>query len=410
MNRLLRIAVSVVVTIAMFSCSQAPLDEYGGTIATLRVPIENIIEKRIADADIARNNEELCYRVSKALAAASNYENPTDAIDAFITTYGEGVCEVCGYDYDDTERLANDLRKLADETFKKSLGALRNRANILGAIEPNIYRIADSDKICAELPGVKRGERVNRLLTMRSQLEFWTVCDANETSDIMAILYNEANAIVREYLLQNGASEENTSFTPMTDLLRRDYVGVNQNGEQFDAIVYAPLVGAAEKDDMATISEYLKIDALRNLLPADVKLCWSNKSSMETSRGTFLLYALKGNNGAATPVLDGSGITNARAQGGQYGGFEVSMTMDSDTAIKWGDITAANVGKQIAIVLDDYVYSAPNVNDRIDGGQLSISGNFTPQEAEDLAGALKSNGFPVNVELVNIENVAPKNN
>ncbi len=257
------------------------------------------------------------------------------------------------------------------------------------------------------MPGVKEPERVSKLLASTAQLEFWTVCDANEASDIMAILYNEANAIVREYLLQNGASEEKTSFTPMTDLLRRDYVGVNQNGEQFDAIVYAPLVGAAEKDDMATISEYLKIDALRSLLPADVKLCWSNKSSMETSRGTFLLYALKGNNGAATPVLDGSGITNARAQGGQYGGFEVSMTMDSDTAIKWGDITAANVGKQIAIVLDDYVYSAPNVNDRIDGGQSSISGNFTPQEAEDLASVLNSGKAPARATIVHTEVVGP---
>ena len=169
----------------------------------------------------------------------------------------------------------------------------------------------------------------------------------------------------------------------------------------------APLVGAADKDDMKLIDEYLAIDELRNLIPADVNLCWSNKSATNTSRGTFLLYALKGKNGTATPVLDGSGITNARAQGGQYGGFEVSMTMDSDTSIKWGDITAANIGKQIAIVLDDYVYSAPRVNDRIDGGQSSISGNFTPQEAEDLASVLNSGKAPARATIIHTEVVGP---
>ena len=383
------------------------LDLKGGMNVMLEIRAEDVIETRVESVGIAYDDADMTNRVNDALVAASKHDDAAEAIDAFIATYGEGVCQVLGYNHNDTDKLAEDLRNLVDGAVASSLDVLNNRIDLLGVTQPNIQQVTGSNRILVELPGVKEPERVSKLLASTAQLEFWTVCDANETSDIMAILYNEANAIVRDYLLQNGASEEDTSFTPMTDLLRRDYVGVNQNGEQFDAIVYAPLVGAAEKDDMATISEYLKIDALRSLLPADVKLCWSNKSSMETSRGTFLLYALKGNNGAATPVLDGSGITNARAQGGQYGGFEVSMTMDSDTAIKWGDITAANVGKQIAIVLDDYVYSAPNVNDRIDGGQSSISGNFTPQEAEDLASVLNSGKAPARATIVHTEVVGP---
>ena len=383
------------------------LDLKGGMNVMLEIRAEDVIEGRIENAGLAAEDAEISKRAQDALAAASKQDDSADAINAFISTYGEGVCAVCGYNHNDTELLAADLAELVKGAVASSLDVLNSRIDLLGVTQPNIQQITGTNRILVELPGVKEPERVSKLLASTAQLEFWTVCDMNEASDIMGILYGEANEIVRNYLLRNGASEEEVSFTPMTDILRRGYVALDENGNEFQTNVSAPLVGAADKDDMKLIDEYLAIDELRNLIPADVNLCWSNKSATNTSRGTFLLYALKGKNGTATPVLDGSGITNARAQGGQYGGFEVSMTMDSDTSIKWGDITAANIGKQIAIVLDDYVYSAPRVNDRIDGGQSSISGNFTPQEAEDLASVLNSGKAPARATIIHTEVVGP---
>ena len=383
------------------------LDLKGGMNVMLEIRAEDVIEGRVESAGLAAEDAEISKRVQDALAAASKQEDSDEAIQAFINTYGEGVCAVLGYNHNDTAMLAEDLGNLVEGAVASSLDVLNSRIDMLGVTQPNIQQITGTNRIQVELPGVKEPERVSKLLASTAQLEFWTVCDVTDASDIMSVLYGEANEIVRNYLLREGASENEVGYTPFTDLLRRDYVGIDNEGKAYDAIVSAPLVGAADKEDMALINEYLAIDELRALIPADVNLCWSNKSSENTSRGTFLLYALKGKNGALTPVLDGSGITNARAQGGQYGGFEVSMTMDSDTAVKWGDITAANVGKQIAIVLDDYVYSAPRVNDRIDGGQSSISGNFTPQEAEDLASVLNSGKAPARATIIHTEVVGP---
>ncbi|MBQ2959046.1 MAG: protein translocase subunit SecDF [Alistipes sp.] len=382
------------------------LDLKGGMNVMLEIKATDVIRTNAENKGIVMADPALYERMDAALKAASAEENASAVVDSFIAAYGEGVCSIFGMVTEDTAALASDLKELIEGSVASSFDVLNSRIDLLGVTQPNIQRVTGTNRISVELPGVKEPERVSKLLASTANLEFWTVCDQAETGEIMDILYGEANGIVRDHLLANGASEEEVSLTPVTDLLHYNFVG-SVGSEVYEAAVRAPQVGAAAKEDMAKLNEYLAIPALDRALPNDVLLAWSNKSTDENSRGTFLLYALKGKNGVAAPVLDGSGITNARAQGGQTGGFEVSMTMDANTAVKWGDITGANIGKQIAIVLDDYVYSAPQVNDRIDGGQSSISGNFGPQEAEDLASVLNSGKAPAPATIIHTEVVGP---
>ena len=383
------------------------LDLKGGMNVMLEIKAEDVIRTNAESKGVVLTNPTMYEQMNAALRTASEHDNAGAVVDAFIEAYGEGVCELFDRADNNTAALAEDLKNLIEGSVASSFDVLNSRIDLLGVTQPNIQRVTGTNRISVELPGVKEPERVSKLLASTAQLEFWTVCDQADASDIMNVLYGEADALVRDYLLAEGADEDKVSLTPVTDLIRYNYMAVDQAGNEYEGHAYAPVVASAQKENLSKLNDYFSIPAVRRALPADVKLCWSNKSTANNSRGTFLLYALKGKNGVATPVLDGSGITNARAQGSQTGGFEVSMTMDSDTAVKWGDITAANIGKQIAIVLDDYVYSAPVVNDRIDGGQSSITGGFGPQEAEDLASVLNSGKAPAPATIIHTEVVGP---
>ena len=382
------------------------LDLKGGMNVMLEIKAEDVILTNAYNNVEVRSNNLLMANIEAALRTASKMETPGAVVDAYVAALSQEDL-VAIYGTDDVAAVASDLKGHIEGSVAKMNEVLATRIDLLGVVQPNIQPVAGTNRIMVELPGVKEPERVSKLLASTANLEFWEVCEADDANAIMQVLFAEADAAVREYLLAQGADEMTLSYTPLSELLVASYPVVGTDGEEFDYPVQAPIVAAADKNDIKLINEYLAIEAVDALLPADVKLAWSNKSSTDGSKGTFILYALKGRDGSQLPVMDGSGITSARAQGGQYGGFEVSMTMDSKTAIEWGNITGANVGKPIAIVLDNYVYSAPRVNGRIDGGSSSITGNFTAQEAEDLASVLSSGKSPAPATIIYSEVVGP---
>ena len=382
------------------------LDLKGGMNVMLEIKAEDVILTNAYNNVEVRSNNLLMANIEAALRTASKMETPGAVVDAYVAALSQEDL-VAIYGTDDAAAVASDLKGHIEGSVAKMNEVLATRIDLLGVVQPNIQPVAGTNRIMVELPGVKEPERVSKLLASTANLEFWEVCEANDANAIMQVLFAEADAAVREYLLAEGADEMTLSYTPLSELLVASYPVVGTDGEEFDYPVQAPIVAAADKNDIKLINEYLAIEAVDALLPADVKLAWSNKSSTDGSKGTFILYALKGRDGSQLPVMDGSGITSARAQGGQYGGFEVSMTMDSKTAIEWGNITGANVGKPIAIVLDNYVYSAPRVNGRIDGGSSAITGNFTAQEAEDLASVLSSGKSPAPATIIYSEVVGP---
>ena len=369
------------------------LDLKGGMNVMLEIKAEDVIRANAESKGAVRKDVELNARMEKALYEASKVNGASAAVDAFIAASAtEDLAKI--FNTSDVAVLAADLKSLVDGSVSAAFNVLQNRIDLLGVTQPNIQLVTGTNRISVELPGVKEPERVGKLLASTANLEFWEVYEQGEISEVTAVLYGEEfNEAVRDYLLEQGVAE--------------DEVGAKLPAQLILPNVYAPQVAAAEKENLETLSEYFRLPAVKALFPSDVKLAWSNKSVDGGAKGTFVLYALRGMNGVAAPVLDGTGITNARAQGGQNGGFEVSMSMDHETALTWADITERNANKQIAIVLDGYVYSAPMSHGRIDGGQSSITGNFDVQEAEDLASVLNSGKAPAPATIIYSEVVGP---
>ena len=369
------------------------LDLKGGMNVMLEIKAEDVIRANAESKGAVRKDVELNARMEKALYEASKANGASAAVDAFIAASAtEDLVKI--FNTSDVTVLAADLKSLVDGSVSAAFNVLQNRIDLLGVTQPNIQLVTGTNRISVELPGVKEPERVGKLLASTANLEFWEVYEQGEISEVAAVLYGEEfNEAVRDYLLEQGVAE--------------DEVGAKLPAQLILPNVYAPQVAAAEKENLETLSEYFRLPAVKALFPSDVKLAWSNKSVDGGAKGTFVLYALRGMNGVAAPVLDGTGITNARAQGGQNGGFEVSMTMDHETALTWADITERNANKQIAIVLDGYVYSAPMSHGRIDGGSSSITGNFDVQEAEDLASVLNSGKAPAPATIIYSEVVGP---
>ena len=382
------------------------LDLKGGMNVMLEIKAEDVIRTNAYnDIAVAANNI-LRDAIESALRTASKMESSAAVVDAYVAALSAENLKAI-YGTEDASAVVAELNDHIVGSVSKMNEVLATRIDLLGVVQPNIQPVAGTNRIMVELPGVKEPERVSKLLASTANLEFWTVCQSEDVNSVMETLFVNADAVVRDYLLAQGENETEVSLTPLSELLMTSYPAMGLDGSKMTFSVGEPVVAAADKSNIQLINEYLAIEGVDALIPADVKLAWSNKSSLDSSKGVFLLYALKGKDGAMLPVLDGSGITSARAQGGQYGGFEVSMTMDSKTAIEWGNITGANVGRSIAIVLDNYVYSAPRVNDRIDGGSSSITGNFTAQEAEDLANVLSSGKSPAPATIIYSEVVGP---
>ena len=370
------------------------LDLKGGMNVMLEIKAVDVIRTNAFNDVEVVSNKPLRDKIESALKKAEQNEDSAAVVDAYLKELTSEDLEAI-YGTTDASKVASDLKTMISDSVAKMHEVLNTRIDLLGVVQPNIQTVTGTNRIMVELPGIKDPERVSKLLASTASLEFWEV--VSESSDATAITDvlqgEEANSIVRDYLLNEKHAAE-VSDMPLREL--------------FNSINNSYIVATAEKSNIQLINEYLALDGVAEMLPDDINLAWSNKSVDGSSkRGTFQLYALQGKNGVKVPVLDGSGITSARAQGGEHGGFEVSMTMDSETAIEWGNITGANAGRPIAIVLDNYVYSAPNVNERIDGGQSSISGNFTAQEAEDLASVLNSGKSPAPATIIYSEVVGP---
>ena len=384
------------------------LDLKGGMNVMLEIKAEDVIRANAESKGAIRKDAELNARMEKALYEAAKAEGASATVDAFIAaSNAEDLAKI--FNTDDTAVLATDLKNLVDGSVSAAFNVLQNRIDLLGVTQPNIQLVTGTNRISVELPGVKEPERVGKLLASTANLEFWEVYERADINDVTAVLYgDDLNEAVRDYLDDNtNLTEEEIAAKLPRQLIHASYTVVTDKGESVQQYVSAPYVGVADKENIDMLNEYFSLPAIKALFPAELELAWSNKSVNNSSKGEYLLYALRGENGIAAPVLDGTGITNSRAQGGQNGGFEVSMSMDRETSIKWAEITERNTDKLIAIVLDGYVYSAPKSNGRIDGGQSSITGGFDAQEAEDLASVLNSGKAPAPATIIYSEVVGP---
>ncbi len=318
------------------------------------------------------------------------------------------------------EEVVKVLRNETDAAIAASFNILRSRIDHFGVTQPNIQRIPNSNRIMVELPGIKEPERVRKLLQGSASLEFWVVYDAQEVLPILA----EADELIKATSTPAAeqTAEENAEPTAeQTSDLAAEAAGAATEAEEVTTgftreqnPLFALLdpsysggciVGAAREADMQLINEYLARPEVKNLLPSDLVLAWGVKGE-EYFGGRFALYALRSVDGK--PAMDGGAVATAQENYSQNGAnAEVNLTMTSNGTSQWAQLTGQNVGRPIAIVLDGLVYSAPNVNGKIEGGNSVITGNFTIQEAQDLANVLKSGKVPAPARIIQDQVVGP---
>ena len=314
-----------------------------------------------------------------------------------------------------------EVKPILQEEVKGSINTafevLRSRIDRFGVTQPNIQRVGESGRILIELPGAKDIDRVRKLLQSTAELQFWEVY----TNQDLAQFFVSANSTLAQILEPADAEVEKDSATAaeedIDDLLGevKDSVDFETQNPLFSKLFVrfpqnqgdvSSIIATASVADTATINSYLSRKEVRALLPAEMKYAkfsWDVKANND-----FLnLYALKSNRDDLAPI-QGDVISDAQQVFDQLGANpEVSMTMNSKGTKQWAKMTTANVGKFVAVVLDGFVYSAPRVNDAITTGRTSISGQFTIDEAQDLANALKSGKLPAAARIIQSDVVGP---
>ena len=398
------------------------LDLKGGMNVMLEIEVQDLVKALAGESQNEPAFVEALARANEAMKAGTN-----DYIGEFAKAYAEvsngsplAAIFVSPDRKDITPNSTDDevvkvLRSETDAAIAASFNILRSRIDHFGVTQPNIQRMPNSNRILVELPGVKEPERVRKLLQGSASLEFWVTYQAQEVLPMLAeadaLLKNtlsEATAEVAETAAEDAsglaaevaeaapAVEENTGFNrsqnPLFALLDPSYAG-------------SSIVGTAVTADIPAIDEYLSRPEIQNLFPADLKLMWGIKGEpMYDNR--VCLYALRAIDGK--PAMDGGAVATAQENYSQNGSAaEVNLTMNSNGASQWAQLTGQNIGKPIAIVLDGYVYSAPNVQNKIEGGNSVITGNFTIQEAQDLANVLKSGKVPAPARIIQDTVVGP---
>ncbi len=384
------------------------LDLKGGMNVTLQVSVPDILRSMA--------NAEGNPYFERAIASADSVAKATrsnDYVSIFCKEYRklDPAGDFSVIFKDQVERGQDDnaaeaaLKQEVKDRVSSSTNVLRTRIDQFGVVAPNIQELENDGQILLELPGVKDHDRVRELLKASANLEFY---ETMPVAEFQAAL-SQLNNAVKADSTGNGKS-------------LADYFLAMNSGESVE-------VGMATAANRDAIDAILASPRAKSLLPNNLKLAWEvkplvlKKSDPSYAQQTpemkklidaaggqglqiYQLLALRTNNGK--PALSGDVIVNAtseydKMQQGNY----VSMTMTSEAAKKWSNITGANVGKRVAIVLDDQVYSAPNVNDKIDGGRSSITGNFTTDEAKDLANVLKSGKMAAKVDIISDTVIGP---
>lgn len=344
---------------------------------------------------------------------------------------------------DDNNTILAKLKEETSSAYDRTYEILRKRIDKFGVAQPTIQKLQASERILVELPGVKDPQRVRKLLKGTAQLEFWATYSGDMTD---ARLLNEYNRVAGyltatdEYLAarhnnntvdsvvvaDSNAVADSVATTEQTELAGVPEAETDAQSEQYRKEhplmslfaqwqgyqPYPPVVFRATEADTAAVNRMIAEGVRAGKVNArEVKYLWSVKPVEENSN-IFELYAIKiedydRNTNLPKAKLDGSVITDARQDFSNTEGNEISMSMNSEGAHAWKNITHDNIGKCVAIVLDDQVYSAPRVNGEIAGGRSSITGNFTLDEAKDLANVLKSGKLPAPARIVQEAVVGP---
>jgi len=389
------------------------LDLKGGMNVTLQISVPDILRA------LANNNQD-----PKFNQAIANVEKDRAAQENFVASFCKEYKKLApegnlAQIFRNVEKIkekpdANDaqvqsiLEDEVDGMVDNSYKVLRNRIDRFGVVSPNIQKLQSTGRILLELPGVKEPERVRKLLQGAANLEFYETYTLADVAGALRNLSNQAHTGAQP--AQAAAADTTAAAADSTAKAAAPAAkpAANQaslvemlNMDQMNPS--SPVVGMATAGDTAAINAIIHSQLARTNLPADLKLCWSVKGDERTN--TFELVALRTVNGQ--PVLNGDVVTSASSEFDNMRGQTVNMRMNDEGARQWSRVTGQNIGKAIAIVLDDQVYSFPNVNAQIDGGSSEITGNFTVEEAGDLANVLESGKMVAKVNVASESVIGP---
>jgi len=435
------------------------LDLKGGMNVILEVSVSELI------VSLSDNNPDPTFREAVRLAKVRQAETQDDFISLFYEAFKEldpnaQLSAIFGtYSLKDRIKFETSdddvlkvLREEAQDAIDNSLNVLRSRIDKFGVVQPSIQKLeGNTGRILIELPGVKEPKRVRKLLQGTANLQFWEtyyypevysyfikandklkeINDANSENDVT----EKDTSIVNDQLLPNDTTQVDTTqeeslfgdttqtdVNPLIDDTNNELAeqeGFEEYKKNFPLFavlspyldqrnqpINSAAVGFSHMKDTAKVNEILSLPQIKSIFPKEMVLKWEVKAFDEKGE-MFKLIALKAKR-AGKPALEGDVVVQAREETDPMTGeWNVSMSMNAEGSNKWALITGENIGRQIAIVLDDYVYSFPVVNAEIKGGSSSISGNFTQTEAKDLANILKSGKLQAPAIIIEEEVVGP---
>ena len=415
------------------------LDLQGGMNVTLEVSVVDLIKS------LANNSNDTTFVAALKMAR----EMQKDSQDDFVDLFGRAFSNI-----DPNARLASIfltpelkdkiqynssnqevlkvVKTQVNDAIDNAFNILRTRIDRFGVAQPNIQQLQTKGRILVELPGIKEPERVRKLLQGTAKLEFWETYENSEVlpylqqintrlaemkaaeakseekatqaeEEVSTAKEEEGESLLSELESKKDSVDTQAEFAKQAPLFAVMRPNISMDGRAYPG----PAVGVVHFRDTARVNEYLKMQQIRNIIPRNMMFRWTVKS-MDDNGEYFQLIALKVSSRDGKAPLDGDVITDARSEFGQGSAqAQVSMSMNAEGSKVWARLTKENIGRSIAIVLDNYVYSYPTVQGEISGGRSQISGNFTVNEAKDLANVLKSGKMPAPARIVAEEMVGP---
>ncbi|MBR2637646.1 MAG: protein translocase subunit SecDF [Bacteroidaceae bacterium] len=406
------------------------LDLQGGMNVIMEVSVADVVKALSGHKSDAAFNEAVETAKQKSVTSQSDFITifvdeykrlaPESRLAAiFATQQLKDKVFTTSTDAEVEKVLRDEVKAAIDNSFN----VLRTRIDRFGVVQPNIQTLEGSmGRIMIELPGVKEPERVRKLLQGSANLEFWETYNATEVLPALASIDSKLAAVAKE---AKAAEKDVTEETKSEEVdVEAALTGEVADGALEDAKVANPLfallvpnqrgdmhrsvVGIAHYSDTAAINAMINSPEAKKLLPNDLRLLWSvDAMNKTTDNNLYELYAVKSTQRNGRAALEGDVIVEAADSYDQYGNPCVTMAMNTDGSRRWAQLTKNNIGRSIAVVLDGYVYSAPNVMNEITGGRSEITGSFTIEETKDLANVLRSGKMPAPARIVSEDIVGP---
>ena len=424
------------------------LDLKGGMNVILEVSVPDVVDV------LADHKTDAAYKKAMELAKKEEETSQDDFVSLFVkywkqegqgrplaaifaTQQMKGKVSTSSTDAEVERAIRDEVQNAVDNSFN----VVRNRIDKFGVVQPNIQKLeGQSGRIMVEMPGIKEPERVRKLLQGSANLEFWETYNSNEITPLLSQLNQRYAAQGGEVVDTTEVAADTTAVAAAAEavadtakaaagdlaakLAKKDTKATdskaNELAKKQNPLFYyfqptqgntLAVVGYANARDTAEVNKIIYSELASRIFPAELKLRWGAKAEdfggQNTKGDIFELYALKITEPNGRAPLEGDVITNGKDDFDQMGHPCVSMQMNSDGARRWSQITKQNIGKAVAIVLDDAVYSAPRILTQIDGGNSQITGNFTIEDTKDLANTLNSGKMPAPTRIVQEEVVGP---